>query len=219
MNASPTPDRAPERRLPALVGVVVILVLYVLIPQRVEVIPTWVVPAIVLLFEIPLFILNPRTLTRETSWSRWLAITLSILLTLVNQVTIVLTIRELVDGRADGPEVLLTALQVWVTNVLAFSLVYWELDLGGPVARRVEGTRDTRQMDFRFPQHDGAPGNKNWEPGFIDYAYFSLSNMMAFSPTDVLPMTHRAKLLMGYQAVTGFILLTLVISRAVNILH
>ena len=74
-------------------------------------------------------------------------------------------------------------------------------------------------MDFRFPQHDGAPGNKNWEPAFFDYAYFSLSNMMAFSPTDVMPMTTRAKALMGYQAMTGFALLALVISRAVNILH
>ncbi|MEJ1230055.1 MAG: hypothetical protein WDM88_04560 [Galbitalea sp.] len=74
-------------------------------------------------------------------------------------------------------------------------------------------------MDFRFPQHDGAPGNANWEPGFFDYAYFSLTNMMAFSPTDVMPMTTRAKALMAYQALTGFVLLALVISRAINILH
>ncbi len=103
--------------------------------------------------------------------------------------------------------------------MIAFAFVYWELDLGGPFARRLHNSRQTQQMDFRFPQHDGAPGNKNWEPGFFDYVYFSLSNMMAFSPTDVMPMTTRAKALMGYQAMTGFALLALVISRAVNILH
>jgi uncharacterized membrane protein len=158
-------------------------------------------------------------LTRETTWSRWISISLAILLVVIDQITIVFTIRELIIGKASGPDVLLDVLLVWVTNVIAFALVYWELDLGGPIARRVEGTRDKREMDFRFPQHDGAPGNKYWEPGFIDYGYFSLSNMMAFSPTDVMPMTTRAKLIMGYQALTGFILLALVISRAVNILN
>lgn len=139
------------------------------------------------------------------------------LLTVVNQVTIVLTIGELLRGSASGPDVLLTTLQVWVTNVIAFGLVYWELDKGGPVARRAECVGEGRPADFRFAQDDAA-GGARWKPGFIDYAYFSLSNMMAFSPTDVMPLTHRAKLLMGYQALTGFILLALVISRAVNVL-
>jgi len=131
----------------------------------------------------------------------------------------VLVLRELIIGDSTGPAILLTAALVWITNVIAFAFVYWELDLGGPFARRLHNSRATAPMDFRFPQHDGAPGNKNWEPAFFDYAYFSLSNMMAFSPTDVMPMTTRAKALMGYQALTGFALLALVISRAVNILH
>lgn len=70
--------------------------------------------------------------------------------------------------------------------------------------------------DFRFPQEDDGP--TPWRPGFVDYLYFALSNMMAFSPTDVMPLTTRAKALMGFQALTGFVLLALVISRAVNIL-
>ncbi|MEA2555292.1 MAG: hypothetical protein QOI60_623, partial [Actinomycetota bacterium] len=128
-------------------------------------------------------------------------------------------IRDLLSGSINGPDVLMTAAQVWGLNVIAFSLVYWELDLGGPFQRRLAGSRDRRSMDFRFPQHDGAPGNKNWEPAFFDYFYFSLSNQMAFSATDVMPMSKRAKALMGYQALTGFVLLALVISRAVNILN
>jgi hypothetical protein len=40
---------------------------------------------------------------------------------------------------------------------------------------------------------------------------------MAFSPTDAMPLTSRAKALMGIQALTGYVLLALVIARAVNI--
>lgn len=218
MTAAAQGQRKPESRWPAFTGITITLLLYFVIPQSVQLLPRWIVPVIGLLQFIPLFVLNPMRFTRETAWSRWLSIGLGILLVVVNQLAIILTIRQLIEGKATGPDVLLTALLVWVSNVMAFSVVYWELDLGGPIARRIEGARDKRQMDFRFPQHDGAPGNKYWEPGFVDYAYFSLSTMMAFSPTDVMPMTTRAKALMGYQALTGFILLALVISRAVNIL-
>ncbi len=112
----------------------------------------------------------------------------------------------------------MTTLQVRVTNVIAFALVYWEIDRGGSVARRTLGLHDDAAVDFQFPQqvHDGL--GERWEPEFLDYAYFSLTNMMAFSPTDVMPLSTLAKLLMAYQAVTAFILLALVISRAVNIL-
>jgi len=209
----------PEHRWAVAVSIAIALVLYFYIPQKYQPIPHWIVPSLGVLILIPQFILNPVRFVRERSWSRWTSIALSIILVVVNQITIVLVIRELVIGAVTGPAVLLTAAQVWVTNVIVFAFVYWELDLGGPFARRLHNSRATAQMDFRFPQHDGAPGNKNWEPGFFDYAYFSMSNMMAFSPTDVMPMTTRAKALMGYQALTGFVLLALVISRAINILH
>ena len=208
----------PEHRWAVFVGIAFALTLYFFIPQEVQPIPRWIVPSIGVLFLIPQVILNPTRLARERSWSRWLSIILSALMVVVNQITIVLVFRELIMGTGKGPSVLLTAALVWATNVIAFGFVYWELDLGGPFARRLHNSRLTQQMDFRFPQHDGAPGNKDWEPGFFDYAYFSLSNMMAFSPTDVMPMTTRAKALMGYQAMSGFALLALIISRAVNIL-
>jgi uncharacterized membrane protein len=213
----PTPQ--PEHRWAVGISILIALSLYFVIPQHDQPLPRWIVPSIGGLMLIPQVILNPTRLVNERSWSRWLSIVLAAILVLVNQVTIVLVIRELIAGQAKGPSVLLSAAAVWVSNVIAFAFVYWELDLGGPFARRLHGARQTMGMDFRFPQHDGAPGNKDWEPGFFDYAYFSMSNMMAFSPTDVMPLTTRAKALMGYQALTGFVLLALVISRAINILH
>ncbi|WP_307852484.1 DUF1345 domain-containing protein [Glaciihabitans sp. dw_435] len=208
---------APEHRWPEITAILLILALYTFLPGTIQIFPVWLVPAIGLAAALPLVMLNPHRLTKETRWSRWLSIGLAIVLTLINQVYVVMIIRELLHGNANGPAVLLTVLQVWVSNVIAFALVNWQLDKGGPIQRRVEGSHDRATIDFRFPQ-DGDDTKPAWQPSYFDYAYFSLSNMMAFSPTDVMPLTLRAKAIMGYQALTGFVLLALVISRAVNIL-
>ena len=209
------PTAHTERRWPVFVVTMGAFLLYLLLPGSITFFPPWVVPAVGLVAVAPLVILNPRRLNRQTTWSRWAGILFAAGLALVNQIYVILIVIELVNGKANGPSILLTAFAVWITNVIAFSLVYWELDQGGPVARRVEGVNDTAPQDFRFPQQDTGA---TWDPVFFDYAYFSLTNMMAFSPTDVMPLTLRAKGLMGYQALTGFVLLALVISRAVNIL-
>jgi len=210
--------RQHEHRFPVVVAILANLALILFIPAKVQLLPAWVVPLLGVLLLIPLIAFNPRRLTRETTWSRWLSISLAILLTVANQVTVVLTIVQLVHGRASGGTVLLTALQVWVSSIIAFSLVYWELDRGGPVARRRPQLWENAVADFRFPQNDDKAGAEGWRPSFLDYLYVALTNMMAFSPTDTMPLTIRAKMIMGYQSLAGFILLALVISRAVNIL-
>lgn len=215
---SDSDELRPERRWPATLAVIVALALYAVFPASGQVIPPWVISIVGAIALIPQIIVNPRHLNRETSWSRWLSIGFALGLTLVNQVYVVQTVVTLVDGRANGASVLLTALQVWITNVIAFALLYWELDRGGPVARRTLGLRDEAPMDFVFPRESLGPVSTTWKPGFVDYAYFSLSTMMAFSPTDAMPLTARAKVAMGFQAFTGFVLLALVISRGVNIL-
>jgi hypothetical protein len=214
-----TPATRGEHRWPVLITTTLAFVLYVLLPDPLPFVPSWVIPILGLVAVIPLVLLNPHRLGRQTTWSRWLGVGFAIGLAAINQLYIVQIIADLIDGETDGPAVLLTTLCVWITNVIAFSLVFWELDEGGPYRRRFEGSRDTAQRDFRFPQQDGSPGTKpGWEPVFFDYAYFSLSSMMAFSPTDVMPLTLRAKALMAYESFTGFVLLALVISRSVNIL-
>jgi len=211
----PDTDGTPtaEHRWPALIAIVVAVLIYVLLPPHAEVIPRWIVPVAAALLLIPLTILNPHRFTRETTWSRWMSIGLAFGLAVVNQVEVATIVVELLKGSADAPVVLLMALQVWVTNVIAFGLIYWELDRSGPFARRMGS--EPVAPDFRFPQEDAGP--TSWQSGFTDYLYFSLSNQMAFSPTDAMPLTSRAKALMGIQAFTGFVLLALVIARAVNI--
>lgn len=216
MSATETERDQAEHRWPAVVAILAAIALNALLPQSLTVIPIWVLPVLGVGSLLPLVFLNPHRLTRDTTWSRWLSIGFTIVLTGVNQVYIALIIRELISGSGTGTSVLLTALQVWITNAIAFALVYWEIDRGGPVARRRQTDQDTGAQDFRFPQEEDI--STRWQPAFVDYAYFSLSNMMAFSPTDVMPLSHRAKLLMAYQALTAFVILAMVISRAVNIL-
>ena len=206
-------EAVPEHRWPALVAIVIAVVVYSLLPARDEVLPRWIVPVVAGLLLIPLLIVNPRRFTRETTWSRWLSIGFALGLAIVNQFEVYRIVVQLVEGSTDATFVLMTALKVWITDVIAFGLIYWEMDRSGPFARRM-GSK-AQPPDFRFPQEED--GATSWRPAFFDYAYFSLSNQMAFSPTDAMPLTMRAKALMGFQAFSGFVLLALVIARAVNI--
>jgi len=209
----------PEHRWPVAIAIIIALAVYLFLPDPAPFIPSWVIPAVALAAFVPLVILNPRRLGQETSWSRWLGVGIAVGLAAVNQVYIVQILDLLLNGQGVGVNVVYTAAGVWVTNVIAFGVVFWEIDRGGPFARRFEGVRDDAPMDFRFPQEDGSPGlDPLWRPEFFDYLYFSLNSMMAFSPTDVMPLTRRGKALMGYESLTGFVLLALVIARAVNII-
>jgi uncharacterized membrane protein len=222
MTATAAPT--PEHRWPVAVAIILALGVYVFLPAPAPWLPSWAFPVAALAAYIPLVVLNPRRLGRETTWSRWLGVGIAVGLAVVNQVYIVQILDQLLNGRGVGVTVVYIAAGVWATNVIAFGVVFWEIDRGGPYARRFEAngnprSRDDAPLDFRFPQQDGSPGtDPRWQPEFFDYLYFSLSSMMAFSPTDVMPMTRRAKALMAYESLTGFVLLALVIARAVNII-
>jgi hypothetical protein len=205
MTATAAPK--PEHRWPVAVAIILALGVYAFLPAPASWLPSWAFPVAALAAYIPLVVLNPRRLGRETSWSRGLGVGIAIALALVNQVYIVQILDLLLNGRGVG------------VQVVYIAAGFWEIDRGGPFARRFEGVRDEAPLDFRFPQQDGSPGaDPRWQPEFFDYLYFSLSSMMAFSPTDVMPMTRRAKALMAYESLTGFVLLALVIARAVNII-
>ena len=116
-----------------------------------------------------------------------------------------------------GGELLLTAFAIWTTDVVVFALLFWELDGGGPVARMRVPARATH--DFQFPQDENpqlAP--KDWSPQVWDYAYLSLTNAIAFSPTDVMPLSLRAKATMGIASAISAVTVLLVAARAVNVL-
>ncbi len=123
----------------------------------------------------------------------------------------------LIGGKVtDGHGLILTALNIFFTNIIVFGLLYWEMDAGGPAKRTAS---NQRERDLSFPQMQNpelAP--VGWTPNFIDYLYVSLTNATAFSPTDTMPLSRLAKILMGFQSLISLATIALVASRAVNIL-
>jgi len=223
-----SPERA-EHRWPAVAAVVVALVLYATLPSDFTPWLRYSVVALCVLLVIPLVALNPLRLTRQTVWSRRLSTGLAIVLAVANMAALVELVILLLqtDSDEDGT-LLLAATQVWTTHVIAGALLYWELDRGGPVVRATAPRSEIPPADIRFPQDEdgdavaevavGSSERSGWTAGFIDYLYFSLSNTMAFSPPDAMPLTGRMKVLVGAQALAGFVVLVLVIARAVSLL-
>ncbi len=139
---------------------------------------------------------------------RIFAILLLALISLANLASLGMVIAALFGGlHVDGHELLISSTAIYLTNIIVFGLWYWELD-------------NTHQTipDFLFPQQSSPKGERGWSPTFFDYLYISLTNATAFSPTDAMPLTHRAKLLMAIQAVVSLVTVALVVARAVNIL-
>jgi len=116
-----------------------------------------------------------------------------------------------------GRQLLFSGGAAWATDVIAFGLAFWELDCGGPVARALSA--EPRKPDFQFPQDENPQlAREGWAPRLWDYFYVSLTNGIAFSPTDAMPMTRPAKMLMGAESTLSAVTVLLVAARAVNIL-
>ncbi len=206
-----------EARWPASAAVVAAIVLYALLPQRYTIGPTWLIPGLEGAMVLGLSVTAPRRHPEEATALRAAAIVLIGLVSLTNFVALGILVDRLLHGaQAEGSQLVFAAIQIWLTNVLVFGLWYWELDRGGP------GERSTRehQPDFLFPQMsspDLAP--PAWRPAFTDYLYVSFTNSMAFSPTDTLPLSGWAKLLMLAQSIGSLLTVVFVAARAVNILN
>ncbi len=149
---------------------------------------------------------------------RTVALALLGLVSLTNGLLLIALLGSLVGGHErSGGQLLLKAITIWSTNVIAFGLWYWGFDRGGPV-RRLQS--DPPPPDFQFPQMENpqlaAPG---WHPRLVDYVYISFTNAIAFSPTDAMPLSPRAKGLMLAESGISALTVLLVTARAVNIFH
>jgi hypothetical protein len=210
-----------ERRWPVTISVVVAIVLQRLLPDQLSMrpLPTLLLPVLEVGVLLGLAIANPVRIERRGVFVRWVSIVLILVISAANAASAVLLIRLILTNnmltRHAGP-LLASGAAIWATNVIAFALWYWEFDRGGPV-HRAHGT--FQYLDFLFPQmtvDDLTP--PDWEPRFVDYLYLSFTNATAFSPTDVMPLVHWAKLTMLVQSAVSLSLGALVIARAVNIL-
>jgi uncharacterized membrane protein len=225
----PTTDDAPPGRpypppglsetpLPALATVLFAIGLQLLLPPRLTAGPTRLLPVLEGALLIGLGFASPRKLEGEHAGRRRLALSLTALVTAANILSLTLLSHELLHHGSPNPrQLIISGALIWLTNVLIFGLWYWEADRGGP-GKRAAG-RDLAP-DFLFPQMtDDRIQQPNWRPQFIDYLYLSLTNALALSPTDTMPLTVMAKSIMGIQSLVSLVTIGLVIARAVNILQ
>lgn len=211
-----------EPRWPSVLAVVVALGLYVSLPHEmqadagVSAVLRFVIPAVELALLAPLAFGAPHRHAAESAMLRRAAIVLTAVLSLANLFALGLLVMRLSDGSVGGQPLLFAAAEIWTTNAIVFALWYWELDGGGPPVRLAD---PARRRDFAFVQmlspHIAEEG---WHPRFVDYLYLSFTNASAFSPSDTLPLTRWAKLLMLLQSWVSIVTVVLVAARAVSML-
>jgi hypothetical protein len=204
---------------PAQLVVVAAIVLQLILPAKVIAGPSrYLVPGLEAALLLGLAITTPRRHHDESRIRRGFAIGLLALVSAANAVSLGLLVGSLLGGaKTSGRDLLVGALAIWLTNILIFALWYWEMDGGGPGVREHPERRSL--PDFRFPQQSEPDiRGSDWKPGFIDYLYLAFTNASAFSPTDAMPVSGLAKMLMLGQAMVSLLTVLLVASRAVNIL-
>jgi hypothetical protein len=215
---TPPVARGESRWLPAFVVVVLIAIPF-LLPTHAFPRAAWAFAPIAIGLLVAIVIGDPGRIDRRSDRLRRLSIALTGLLGAVAVVATAWLVHELIEGAPtfqSAPDLLEVGALVWVDVNLTFSLLFWELDSGGS-AKRLHETRS--RPDLAFQEHlspnIAAPG---WRPAFADYLYLGFTNATAFSPTDVMPLAHWAKLAMACQAVLSITILSLVVANAVNLL-
>jgi len=217
-----------ENRIPPAIAVVVAAVAYALLPDSLLFVPRFVIPAVEAVLLVALVTTNPVRMIRESRWSRVASVCLVGVVILTNLVALGFLVHSLVEPNTKGLTLLIAGMQVWLTNVIGFGLLYWELDRGGPVVRRRARRDQLPAADWRFSQDEDDDAvvevaatssvKSGWIPIFLDYLYMSVTNSTAFSPTDTMPLTNRAKIFMAIQATAALLTSLLIIARAVGAL-
>jgi hypothetical protein len=201
---------------PAQLTVLAAIGLSLHLPSYLGVHPVWVIPTIEGVLLAALVATTPRERLRPMPQRRGVALGLIGLVSASNLLNLVLLVHRLLHHNTNAHALILAGVEIWITNVLLFTVWYWELDRGGPLARKLEVLR---APDFLFPQMtEPLLGGMDWRAGYIDYLYTSFTNASAFSPTDTMPLTPMAKMLMLVQSLTSLVTIGMVFARAVNIL-
>jgi len=208
-----------ESRWPPTLAILTVLLLVAVLPGHVTALPVWVS------YLAALAVLVPMAVVALTAGNTlWLGIERKMII-LVAATYVANTIAELADmigvitlhpSGNNAFSLLSSSVAIWVANVLTFSLLYWQIDQGGPYAR---ASKSTQKPDWVFPQpatpEDLPP---DWRPLFLDYLYLGYNTATAFSPTDALPLTHRAKMLMMIESTISLLTMVIILSRAINII-
>ena len=208
-------------RLGALIVVCAIVVMILLLPSRYHLMPAWVVYAGMALMLVPMFlvaIIPGNALWRRIERSLELTATGTALF--FNSANVIVTAYNLVENSAalEPVKLFYTSVGVWTGNILIFTLIYWLIDCGGPDARLHR--TEPYYPDFDFPaMAEDARVRPDWHPTIVDYLFLGFTTATAFSPTEAMPLTARAKILMMLQGAISLITIAIVAARTINILN
>ena len=215
------PETLLEPRWPVGFAVVISALLLGTLPDRIRLFPPELAWILGLAGTFPIFIVAWKG-AGEPIWlrvERAMILFLFAIAAVAMVVNLTNVVTAMIERPADvnGIQLLSSSVGVWVTNVIISALLYWQIDRGGPEAR---ANHTCPKPDWLFPQ-ETAPGEdvpRDWHPVFIDYLYLAYSTATAFSTTDAMPLTARAKLLMMLQSAFSLLTVMVVASRAINIL-
>ena len=208
-----------ESRWPPALVILAVIFLLATLPGHVHVLPVWVS------YLAAFAVIVPMVAVRLTGGNTlWLGIE-RMMIILLATAYVANTIAELADmigvitlhpSGNNAFSLLSSSVAIWVANVLTFSLLYWQIDQGGPYAR---ASASKGKPDWVFPQpakpEDLPP---DWRPLFLDYLYLGYNTATAFSPTDAMPLTRRAKMLMMIESTISLLTMVIVLSRAINMI-
>jgi len=194
--------------------VIAIIAIQLALPDVVTIGPTWLVPFIELI-GIPIVLAIIFLGRSHLEFARLAMTAFLVLLVLASVMNALLLLLSLLNGFTEqGGPLLFAGFGVLIINVLSFGLVYWWIDAGGPVLR-AEGRPQT--PDFLFPQQ-GMDTMADWKPGLLDYLFTAYTNIIAFSPTDTMPLSKRVKILFVVQSSTAVLTIVVTLSRAINLI-
>lgn len=209
-------DLQPPRssRWQAAVALLAIGLIYLALPQRLRLGPSWLVLLVVAALLVPLFVAHVGGFHAFTFW---LGRLVTLVVTLAVALSAAFLTTRIPGSKSAGGDLLRDAVLLWASNVIAFALWYWELDGGGPGRRRLGSYASD---DFVFPQlqQDPAHGADRWLPDFLDYLFLAFNTSTAFSPTDTLVLSRRAKVLMMCQSAISLLIIAVLAARAINTL-
>jgi hypothetical protein len=209
-----------ESRWPMAAAVLAVGVLRIFLPPELRVSDaSGLFLVVIVVMVVALILGDPGRIDREVRWLRVLTGALIAVITLVNagsSVRLVISIIYAEPFTQTARVLLACGGIIWLTNVIAFGLWYWDLDRGGAAAR---AAGSTRRPAFLFPEMSNPDFvGENWSPAFVDYLHLSFTTATAFSPTDVSPLKPWAKVMMMSEETISLALGILVVARAVNIL-
>jgi len=188
-------------------------------PSSFRSIPPIVYVVVLLGFLAVLIVGDPGRIDRDEPWLHRTTSVMIGIITVTNMGAAVRLVQGIITGESftGAGQLLGIGAAVWVVNVIAFALWFWDLDRGGAVARATG--RGLRSRAFVFPE-ESLPEHEatGWRPQFVDYLMLSFSTATAFSPTDVSAVKAWSKLLLIAEAMTSLAVALLVLARAINTL-